>query len=228
MTSDEATDTGAKVTRPSSFHGGFGIKTRLLNPIDVFWDLRLGVSTFGYKPALGKSDAPDFRGYFTPTPYRKLFKILRRMNINSQDTFLDLGCGLGRAVFAASWLGAQQSVGVEIDEELTAGAMATWQSSHLIDRNIKFICSPAETFEPLDVTIIYMFHPFGPGTMEKVIHKLEQELQARPRRLCIAYENPVYAEVIDAANSFRRLDEWPEQKASGSHYPVVFWETTSY
>ena len=36
---------------------GSGWKTRLLNPVDEFWDRRLGISTFGYTPAIGDKDS---------------------------------------------------------------------------------------------------------------------------------------------------------------------------
>lgn len=228
MTPNEASDAGANATSPRRLHEGMGVKSRLLNPIDMFWDLRMGVRTFGYKPAVGQADASDFRVHFTPTPYRKLFKILRRIEIDSQDSLLDLGCGLGRAVFAASWLGARRAVGVEIDAELAAAAQATFQNSHLKNRNIELVCIPAESFSARDATVIYMYHPFGPGTMQKVVQTLEQELEARPRRLRIAYENPVHASIIDATRSLRRLDEWPAQKSAGSRHAVVFWEAASW
>jgi len=224
---DQNINTGTNANGQLSSRGGMGIKSRLLNPVDFLWDLRMGVKTFGYKPAQGKPDSPDLRVHYTPTPYRILFKILRRVKIDSQDTFLDLGCGLGRAVFAASWSGAQKSVGVEIDAELTAGAQATYENSHMKDRNIEFVCTSAETFNLHDATVIYMFHPFGSGTMRKVIQTLEQNLKKRPRKLRIAYLNPIHAKIIDAATSLRRLDEWSGQKGGGKNHPVAFWETIS-
>ena len=103
---------------------GAGFKTRLLNPRDEFWDRRLGVRTLGFLPAVGAPGSATWQGHYVPTPYNKLIASLRHVAIGSEDVFVDLGSGLGRTVFAASWLGARRAVGVEIDTSLTEAARA--------------------------------------------------------------------------------------------------------
>lgn len=206
---------------------GSGLKTRLLHPVDEYWDRRIGVRTFGFKPAVGESGALDYRVCYVPTPYRKLFKVLRRMEIGPEDSFLDLGCGLGRPVFAASWAGAKRAVGVEIDEDLIASARRNLERCRLKDRNIEFFNTPADAYNPGDVSALYMYHPFGPGTLQLALETIVRELEARPRRLRIAYENPVYADIIEVTGKFRRIDEWPARELGGSSYGVIFWESAT-
>ena len=203
---------------------GAGLKTRLLHPVDEFWDRRFGVHTVGFLPEVGDPEHPDFRAAYVPAHYRRIIASLRHVNVGPADTVVDLGCGLGRSVFAASWLGARLSVGVEIDADLVAKAQRSQRSSRLKDRDIEFVCAPAQTYSLADVTLIYMFNPFGSGIMREVVQQLEVALAQRPRKLRIVYENPIQGEVLDASRHLKRTDAWPSGKA-GSPHPLAFWET---
>src|SRR5262249_23036375 len=121
---------------------GRGYKDRLLNPHDELWDRRLGVRTFGFHPASGRPEG-DWRLHYTPVPYRDMFRFLRIIELSSDDVFTDLGSGLGRAVFAASWTGARRAIGVEIVEHLCEKAEENRRQSRLANRDIKFICTHA-------------------------------------------------------------------------------------
>lgn len=203
---------------------GAGLKTRLLHPVDEFWDRRFGVHTVGFLPEVGDPNHPDFRAAYVPAQYRRIIAALRRADIGPDDIVVDLGCGLGRAVFAASWLGAKRAVGVEIDPPLVAKARESLRGSRLESRNIEFICAPAETYAQTDTTLIFMFNPFGAGIMQAVVRQLEEALDKRPRKLRIVYENPLQGHVLDASHHIKRTGEWPAGKA-GSHHPLAFWET---
>lgn len=202
---------------------GSGLKTRLLHPIDEFWDLRLGVQTVGFLPEVGLPGAPEWRGAYVPTKYKRILASLRHVNVGTNDAFVDLGCGLGRAVFAASWLGAKRAIGVEIDASLSDQARRSHERSRLNGRDIEFVCAGAETFSPVDTTVLFMFNPFGPGTMQTVIRRFEEEMAKNPRPLRVVYENPLQSAVLDASPYLKRFDEWPSGK-HGSPHPVAFWE----
>ena len=85
-----------------------------------------------------------------------------------------------------------------------------------------FLCESAERVDLAGVTVLYLFHPFGRGTMEAVISALDRSLKTAPRRFRMAYENPVHAAVVDAASELRRTDAWDETRRGGSRYPVTF------
>ena len=93
---------------------GYGIKSRILNPYDAFWDQKLGIKTFGFYPARGQEGDRDWQTHYVPTTYYDLFRLFRMVNLGRDDIFVDLGSGLGRPVFAASWFGAKSAVGVEV------------------------------------------------------------------------------------------------------------------
>ena len=56
--------------------------------------------------------------------------LLRMVNLTEDDVFVDLGGGLGRAVFAASWMGARRAVGIEVVPDLCKKAVENLKRSH--------------------------------------------------------------------------------------------------
>jgi len=200
------------------------LKTRLLNPLDEFWDRRLGVRTVGFLPAVGDHLAPDWRAHYIPTRYVTLLRCLRQAGVGPDDVFIDYGSGLGRVVFLASWLGARRSIGVEIDSPLCDQAEANRRSFRHRAASVEFVCAPAETYLPEDVSVIYLFHPFGPGTLQTVLDKLEADFTRRPRRARLIYTNPVHAQLIDAMPGWRRTGTLPAGTSFLRPYPTHFWE----
>ncbi|MEP7361383.1 MAG: hypothetical protein ABI744_07375, partial [Chloroflexota bacterium] len=182
---------------------GKGIKDRLLHPYDAFWDARLGISTFGFIPAVGDSNDAAWQGHYQPTPYRDIFVMLRHAGIGTGDVYVDLGCGLGRTVFAAHWLGAKRAVGVEINRQLAAQcerSAARHRRAPACDdpvRAVEFVCAPAQAYSHPDTTAVFLFHPFGAGTLKQVVDTLDDELTRRPRPLQVIYFNPVHDQVFE-------------------------------
>src|SRR5262249_948066 len=157
----------------------------------------LGVHTFGYHPARGRQGDRDWQLHYTPTPYADIFRLLRMVKLGPDDVFVDLGGGLGRAVFAASWLGAKRAIGVEIVEDLCAGAQQNLQGSQLTDRDIQFVCMNALNYQHRDTTVLFMFHPFGEQTMRQVLRDMENARADRTQRLRIIYMNPVFDDALE-------------------------------
>lgn len=200
------------------------VKTRLLNPFDEYWDRRLGISTFGYVPSVGEADAPDLQMHYAPTPYRVIFRIIEHLDIGPDDTVVDFGCGPGRFAFAAGHAGCRRSVGVEIDATLHAQALENTARSTVPRERMEFNRVPVQEYDPVDVTRVYLFHPFGPGTLASVLGNFGRSIAASPRHVRIAYNNPVHAQVVDDAGIFTRTAEWKGNGAS-LPYDVTFWET---
>jgi hypothetical protein len=203
------------------------LKTRLLNPVDELWDRRLGVYTVGYLPAVGDSQAPNWRAHYVPMRYRTIIRSLRHVGVGPDDTVVDYGSGLGRVVFAASWLGAKRAIGVEIDAGLCSRAEANRRACRLDNERIEFACEAAETYAPVGVSVVYLFHPFGAGTLKTVLDNLETQATDRPRRVRLVYENPIHAGVIDGMPQWRRTDTWPAGFRFTRPYQTMFWERPS-
>lgn len=202
---------------------GAGLKSRLLNPAEELWDRRLGVHTFGFLGQVGEPSARNWQAHYVPVRYKRLLEALRHVGVGQGDVFVDLGCGLGRSVFVASWLGAKRALGVEIDPGLVEQARRNLAGSSLAGRDIEFICQPAQEFVPAGVTVLFMFHPFGAGTMEQVVQQFDAELDRHPRHLRVVYENPIHAAVLEGSRHLRPTGRWSGGEA-GSRYPCAFFE----
>lgn len=209
---------------------GAGLKTRLLNPSDELWDRRLGVKTFGFIPAVGHPDDDDFQGVYAPSSYRDLQVMLRHVGLATDDVFIDYGCGLGRSVFMANELGARKSIGVEISPAL----MRVCEQNRMACKNgperIEFVCRPAEEHVPEDASIVFMFHPFGPGTLRAVLAGLRGAAEKRGAgKFRLVYFNAVLDDVIAEAGYLRRTDFWThgrEWQSSTGLYDVSYWAST--
>lgn len=202
---------------------GLGIKSRLLNPRDAVWDWRLGINTFGWAPEKGDRGSPYFQVHYSPTPYLRAKNAFTKAGLGADDVVLDLGCGLGRIVFLAAHMGARRARGVDLNADLVGRAGEMAARARIDGDRVSFETTPAEEAEVDDVTLVYMFHPFGAGTLQKVVTRLEQSLSRSPRSLRIIYENPVYDEVLETSASFERFAYWAPGAEPGSRYATSFW-----
>lgn len=203
---------------------GKNYKTRLQNPHDEFWDRRLGVRTFGFRPATGSEASPDWQLHYTPAPYSGIFYALQHAGLNRDDVFTDLGSGMGRVVFAASWLGAAKAQGVEILPDLCEIADRNRQRSHIAKRDISFINGNARDVDIASTTLLFIFHSFGADTLEIVLRQFER---TRSPRLRIIYMNPVYNDMLKSKAWLKsgRIIQPPKRTLSSTRsWPVAIWE----
>jgi SAM-dependent methyltransferase len=182
---------------------GAELKTRLLNPHEEYWDRKLGVRTFGYYPG-GDLNDPARANYYMPTSYFDLLKVLRRAGLSSDDIFVDLGSGMGRAVFLASHLGARKSIGLELVPRLHERAEANRRRGHW--PNVEFHLGDARESIFPDVTLLWMFNPFGPAIMETMLAKLKEK---RTGELRIIYLNPLHDDVLRRSGWLTKVDAVP-------------------
>jgi hypothetical protein len=210
---------------------GRNFRARLTQPMDELWDRRLGVSTFGYHPATGSPGDREWYVHYIPSPYRDIFEVLKAAKLSGDDVFTDLGCGLGRVVFAASWAGARRATGVELVPWLAQGAKENQRRCKLLGRDIEFFERNAVDHSLADTTLLYMFHPFGGQILGEVLEKARADRRAAgvARPLRIAYVNPVCEEVLAQSGWLQRTLEVaarPQRFSSADHYDVSFWEST--
>jgi SAM-dependent methyltransferase len=204
------------------FLKGHNLKNKVRHPQDAMWDLRWRIGTFGYVPAVGEYSDPDWRGLYLPTTYRELFDMLRHVSVNASDVFLDLGSGLGRAVFAAKFLGAKRAIGVEIDPGLCNASIANLEKFALGQEGIEFHCGGAEGFAPRDCTVIFVYNAFGPNTLGRVLDNLHTDIKRNPRQVRLVYFNPSYDDIVEKAGFLTRFDHWPKPP---HRHPTSFWQT---
>lgn len=134
---------------------------------------------------------PEKSTLYDPIDWISLYKVLKHLPISSNDVFLDVGCGKGRAMLIASKFEFSEVYGVEISEQLCSIAernLANWKA----DKNRFFVINnDIESFEiPVSVNVIFMFNPFHGSTFEKFVENLQASIKMKPRLITILYRNP--------------------------------------
>ncbi len=114
-------------------------------------------------------------------------------------TFLDLGCGKGRALLLASLHPFHQILGVELDPALAATAHRNLQTFHhpaQLCRDLRVLHADAtdptlfDRLAPSAPTVLFLYHPFLAPVLRRVLHNLTRSLARHPRDLWLLYLNP--------------------------------------
>ena len=199
---------------------GKGLKTKLLNPIDTFYDWALGVNTFAIKKYSGELEDSAWKSDYVPTSYKDIFTLLKQAKVDKNSILIDFGCGVGRVLFAASYLNARQAIGVEFDNGLFNAAESNKTNTRL-NNKIEFFNQDAATFSiPNEANVFFFFNPFGFGTLSEVVKKIEQSIKDSPRKIVIIYSNPLFQDVFKTSSILKLTHEWPTGK---TQYPAQFW-----
>ena len=113
-------------------------------------------------------------------------------------TFIDLGCGKGRALMVAAQFPFRNLLGVEIASELCTSARANIALKRDWDSRISILNEDATTvIFPDGPLLIFMFHPFLAPVLRRVLANLESQLRRSPRETYLLYgRNPRYAKVL--------------------------------
>jgi predicted RNA methylase len=151
------------------------------------------------------------------------------VDLNEKDVFVDLGSGLGRPVFAASWRGAKRAIGVEVVPDLCAAAAENLACSRLAGKNIQFVCANATECELADTTVLFMFHPFGEHTLRTVLQNLEiARKRATSSPLRIIYGNPIYDFAMKESGWLECIARVPPPSlklSTASRYVTSLWRS---
>lgn len=121
-------------------------------------------------------------------------------------SFIDLGCGKGRALLLASRHPFQQILGVELDPALACIAQqnlrrftAPWQQCH----HLRVLHADATTVDlPLTPIVLFLYNPFLAPVLRRVLRRLERSLQHQPRELWLLYVNPEAAHALTSHPRF--------------------------
>jgi len=115
----------------------------------------------------------------------------------SQFTFIDFGCGKGRALLlAAASRNFRRVIGVEHAPMLVEVAernIRAWRGERRCD-DVRIICADAINFElPHEPSVLFFFGPFG-GDMSLLMLLLDNvavSFRAHPRRMYIVYTDAI-------------------------------------
>lgn len=160
----------------------------------MLFENRLGVQTSGEISLDELGIAATGRQRYQPVGLFKLRRIMPPNSVGSNDVFVDIGSGMGRAVFLAAGYRFRRAIGVELSGQLVD--IAQRNLDHCRDRlqckDIAFVIADATQYEiPDDVTVVFMNNPVQGAHFEAVVKNVLDSYDRNPRGMRIIYGNPV-------------------------------------
>jgi SAM-dependent methyltransferase len=159
-----------------------------------YWDRRLGIQCAGsYRLASEGITNRDFHDY-SPSSYLDLRRALDRIRgVGADDVFLDLGSGKGGVVLMAATRPFRKVIGVEISPRLHEVALSNLAKARarLCCPHVEFHVADVTRYRiPSDVTVIFLYNPFGGATLGRVLAEIRRSVTETPRRLVIICATP--------------------------------------
>ena len=187
---------------------------------DLLFERRLGVRTSGEIELHELGIAADDREKYQPVGWLKLRRILPPGAVTADDVFLDVGCGMGRAVLLAAAYPFRRVIGVELSAQLVEIAQDNVDRcrARLRCRDVVLINADAVEYGiPDDVTVVFMNNPIRGAAFAAVVDHVLNSYDRRPRTMRIAYGNPIEEpallstgriRIIRRTRGFRPGREW--------------------
>ncbi|MBO4235291.1 MAG: methyltransferase [Firmicutes bacterium] len=151
-----------------------------------------------------KKNKSSYYGYCM-TDEEVVKEILGKIHIDrSKANFMDIGCGKGMCLKVAEEMGFAKVSGLELDHSI----------AEIGRRNMNKLKLKAEIIEDnaiefsnyKDYDVFYFYNPFGRSIFQKVIEKIVQSIEEKPREVFVAYLLPMQHDLWEAAG-FKKIDE---------------------
>ncbi len=177
--------------------------------LDRCFDRKLGTETFSPVEVSKLSVSQELKAKlveYYPSPALELCMVLSRLDPEKRS-FVDLGCGKGKAIIIASLFPFARVIGVELCPTLSQVAIDNVVSNRLSGKLAGpiSILNDDATACPLPETdlLIYLFNPFDADLLKAALANIENCLKSRPRNAFILYSNPVHRELLDQSKKWQ-------------------------
>jgi SAM-dependent methyltransferase len=127
-----------------------------------------------------------------PGIFRDAMRRLESETDLERFTFVDLGCGKGRALLLAEEFGFREILGVELSPVLAESARKNLAARP--GRNARVLCQDAGAFEfPPGDLVVYLFSPFRSCVFRRMLHNLCRSVSGD---IYMVYINPVEKRLV--------------------------------
>lgn len=120
---------------------------------------------------------------YQPVSYSGLKRALHALPPRAFDgSFIDYGCGKGRALLVAALFPFQKVIGIEYDSNLVLTAQSNVSNAQaaLTCHSIEVIESDATHYDiPQDASVFFFYQPFLGETLSRVLQRVEQHISSR-------------------------------------------------
>jgi SAM-dependent methyltransferase len=181
-------------------------------PEDAEFDRRYGLTpaTAPAPKGVAAAAAADFVHY-EPVPGHHFAGAMRALPSQLREyTFVDYGCGLGKALMLAAAYGFERLIGVDYVPRLCAGAEANLERFFTARPTLRVSCSvlcvDARQFTlPPGSVVAYLFNPFGQSILREVMNGWELWLREQGTDLWVVYINARHHRLFDESGWFERV-----------------------
>jgi SAM-dependent methyltransferase len=121
---------------------------------------------------------------YLPCPVATVLEAVRQAAVTSNDVFVDVGAGLGRAVVLTHLLTGAGGIGLEIQPELVRAARG--RAAWLNLSRVRMVEGDAvDLIRRITIgTVFFLYCPFGQDRLQHVLDDLEHIARTRPIRVC--------------------------------------------
>jgi SAM-dependent methyltransferase len=137
---------------------------------------------------------------YMPVNYYVIERLMGEiMNHGSNKTFLDFGCGKGRAMIVAASYGFEQITGIDFSKEFCEEAEATLQDYSEKNSSAHFTVVNIDAYYfdiPDDITTFFFFNPFDEFIMKEVVSNMMKSVHRNSRTIRVLYANPQHKSVF--------------------------------
>jgi SAM-dependent methyltransferase len=209
-----------------------GIRHWRLMQQERMWDLYYGIHTM-QQPDLvpPPPDVPDQASVepaYEPTKYAAIRVCIAQTVLSPKDVFFDIGCGMGRVTCLFAREAVARCVGIEHSGPLADAARLNAARLRGRRAEIEIRTGDAGAADYSGGTIFWLYNPFDDDTMRRTLARLQESLEATPRRIQIIYVNPRGGRVFYENDwlQYQRTIEAPYSLTG--NVKVSFWGNCKY
>ena len=171
---------------------------RVVSFAERLFDRRFGVQTAGKIRSADLTIATPSARYasnYEPVSGPFVTETITGLRIDPREfTFVDFGCGKGKALLLASTFPFKKIVGVELARDLKDIAEDNARRYRRRARRCHAIevvhLDAAELPIPPGPVVCFFYDPFGEEIMSRIVRNLERSFREEPRDLAVIYINP--------------------------------------
>lgn len=153
-----------------------------------------------------QSESKAHSSCYGATKARPFAELMRQLQPDRSSVLVDVGCGKGRVLMLGALNGFKHVVGLEFAPELCRIARRNWdrfEAKEKTGTRMELIEGDAAQHEfRNNESIVFMFNPFGPAILEKVVANFRRSVEDHPRPCWWIYLAPRYADVVNRSGLF--------------------------
>lgn len=160
-------------------------------------EIKYQIETTGYdnlKFLKKQAEELDHSTIYMPASFDLLELCFAQIDFENCKHFLDIGCGMGRAMVVAAHYGAKKITGIDVAKSLIIKSKKNIATLKSKMSNVEATCQLQNAYYyeiPNDVDVIFLFNPFDELVMDAVVDNILNSLEENKRKIKIIYLNPM-------------------------------------